>query len=102
MGININGAIWCIQFVDRYNPIFIMDNGQYTIGVTDRNTQTIYVANDLDSELLEKVIKHEICHAIMFTEGIDMSIPTEECVCDILATYGDDVDRITNEIHRHI
>ena len=53
-----------------YDEIFRMDNGEFTIGVCDDNTKTIYISNLLKGEKLKQVLCHEIVHAAMFSYNV--------------------------------
>ena len=43
----INNEKWCIKFTNPFNNIFLMENGDYTIGTCDDPTKTIYLADTL-------------------------------------------------------
>lgn len=100
----INGITWQVVFIPAGDPILKMPF-DYTVGVTDWNTKTVYLSKDLifQKAFLENVIRHEICHCIMFSYEIEMDLSDEECLCDILATFGNEVtiltDSVINEIY---
>ena len=91
----INGETWFIQFSCPYHDIFIMDNGEYTIGVCDDNSKTIYLASNLRGKLLKKVLCHEIVHAAMFSYNIEL-------MANIIATYGSEILNIANDIFKRL
>ena len=77
-------------------------DGGYTIGVCDDNVKTIFVATGLSTELLKKVLCHEIVHAAMFSYNVEMSLEQEELLADIIASYGDEIFDITDQMFKKI
>lgn len=98
----INGETWYIQFSCPHHDIFIMDNGEYTIGVTDDTEKTIYLASNLRGKLLKKVLCHEIVHAAMFSYNVELDYMEEELLANIIATYGSEILNIANDIFKRL
>ena len=96
----INGKTWYIRLVQSNSPMLMRSDGSYTVGMCDRETQTIYISNLLKGKFLRKVLIHEICHSAMFSYGIDMSVEQEEMFCDLLATYGDEIIGIVDSMFK--
>ena len=96
----INNILWHFCFCNPADNIFVTSDGRQTVGATDRKTQTIYVADNLAPAFREKVVTHEICHACMFSYGIDIDYDTEEFICNILADYGREIIDISDSIFR--
>lgn len=96
----INNKTWNIRLVQSDSPMLMRSNGVYTVGMCDRTTQTIYISDLLQGKFLRKVLIHEICHSAMFSYGIDMSVEQEEMFCDLLATYGDEIIGIVDNVFR--
>lgn len=94
----INNKTWEIVKISRQNPMLMRSDGSRTVGMTDRNTQTIYIADDLLGGFLDKVLCHELCHAFCLSYNIYMDIETEEIVADFLATYGREVFEIADRL----
>lgn len=94
----INDKTWEIVKISRQNPMLMRSDGSRTVGMTDRNTQTIYIADDLRGRFLDKVLCHELCHAFCLSYNIYMDIETEEIVADFLATYGREVFKIADRL----
>ena len=46
------------------NPYDLELNGTVRLGITDRNTHTIYIHSNLQGDLLKKVLLHELTHAL--------------------------------------
>lgn len=81
MRIRILDTIWTIHFLEPTKKVFIMPNGERTIGVTDVNTREIFIANNLPIELEREVFLHEVCHAQSYVTGLNLSEKNEECMC---------------------
>ena len=96
----INGITWYMIRVRSDSPMLMRSDGSITVGMCDRETQTIYVSDALHGRFLRKVLLHEICHSAMFSHGIDMSVDQEELFCDLLATYGDEIIAITDSVFK--
>ncbi|MGN0345922.1 MAG: hypothetical protein ACI4DU_01420 [Lachnospiraceae bacterium] len=96
----INNKTWNIKLVRSDSHMLMRSDGSYTVGMCDRTTQTIYISDLLQGKFLRKVLIHEICHSAMFSYGIDMSVEQEEMFCDLLATYGDEIIGIVDNVFR--
>ena len=96
----INGKTWYIRLVQSNSHMLMRSDRSYTVGMCDRETQTIYVSDALHGRFLRKVLLHEICHSAMFSYGIDMSVDQEELFCDLLSTYGDEIIAITDSVFK--
>ena len=51
---------------------------------------------------LKKVLCHEIVHAAMFSYNVDLILEQEELVADLIATYGEEIIDITNQMFKKI
>ena len=96
----INGITWYMIRVRSYSPMLMRSDGSITVGMCNRETQTIYISDALHGRFLRKVLLHEICHSAMFSYGIDMSVDQEELFCDLLSTYGDEIITITDSVFK--
>ena len=96
----INGITWYMIRVRSDSPMLMRSDGSITVGMCDRETQTIYISDALNGRFLRKVLLHEICHSAMFSYGIDMSVDQEELFCDLLSTYGDEIIAITDGVFK--
>ena len=96
----INGITWYMIRVRSDSPMLMRSDGSITVGMCDRETQTIYVSDALHGRFLRKVLLHEICHSAMFSYGINMSVDQEELFCDLLSTYGDEIIAITDGVFK--
>lgn len=89
--IAINGYEWAIRFVNPYSRYLRRSDGSYTIGMTDWNTRTMYIADNLNDYMVERVICHELCHALSMSYGLYLDIDTEEMICSFMEQYGREV-----------
>lgn len=85
-----------------YDEIFRMDNGEFTIGVCDDNTKTIYISKLLRGEKLKQVLCHEIVHAAMFSYNVELDYEQEELLANLIAIYGKEIVQITDNIFKRL
>ena len=50
--------------------------------------KTIYLCEDLEYNLMKKVLSHELTHAAMFSYNVELNLEQEELFADLVATYG--------------
>ena len=98
----INGLKWKIKMVNPSNPALRYKDGTYTLGMCDRDSKTIYLAENLEGSMLKKVLCHEIVHAAMFSYDVYLSLEQEEVIADIIATYGNEIINITNKVFKKL
>lgn len=96
--ITINRIGWRVKFVHPWDEMLIREDGVRTLGMCDRDTKTIYLAENLEGSMLKKVICHELVHAAMFSYNVYLSLEQEEVIADIIATYGEEIINITNKV----
>lgn len=94
----MNGKTWLVALVNPSDSVLTRSDGSRTVGMCDRDSQTVYIANNLHGGFLRKVLLHEVTHSAIFSYGIDMSVEQEELFCDLLATYGDDIFTVVDNI----
>lgn len=94
----INNKTWEIVKISRQNPMLMRSDGSRTVGMTDRDTKRIYLADDLRGKFLDRVLCHELCHAFCLSYNVYMDIDTEEIVADFLAIYGREVFEIADRL----
>ena len=98
----INDRIWRIVFVPSESSYLARSDGSFTIGCADNKMQSVFVSEDVDGILVDKVICHELVHVYSFSYNLYIPIETEEIIADFLATYGRDIfltaDKIISEI----
>lgn len=94
----INNIYWKLALVPADFPLLQRMNGSYTIGACDNLTRTIYINENLQGKLLNKVLCHQITHAAMFSYNVNLSVEQQELVADLISTYGQQIIYITNKI----
>ena len=65
----MNGLRWRVRFTYPTDPILVDRTGSLTVAVTDPDTMTIYLSNQLRGGLLTTVVLHELSHAMMISYG---------------------------------
>lgn len=95
---SINGTMWRVQYENPNSGELKRSDNVSVLGVTDRNTHTIYLSNALRGFMQRKVLIHEVCHAICMSYDVYLPIEQEEILCDFVATYGDEVFDIVDMI----
>ena len=66
----INGDVWRVARVSAGDPSLIDRTGGAKLAVTDSLDRTIYVRDDLLPPLLDRVMLHEVAHAITVSWGL--------------------------------
>ena len=61
----MNGYLWRVRFTYPSDPVLIDRTGALTCAVTDPETMTIYLSDELSGEFLTRVTLHELAHAMM-------------------------------------
>lgn len=104
----MNGYLWNVRFVNPDDNILVDRTLRKTIGVTDPETMTIYLSENLRGELLNRVLIHELSHCVMFSYNLVSEIhkmckkkywfEMEEFCANLLADYGRQVFSIAYSI----
>lgn len=97
--IKINGEVWRVFLVSPSHPLLVTPEGTLALGVCDDIARGIYISNALPRKQIRKVLCHELVHAAMYSYNVDISDETEEIVADLIATYGDEIIRLTNLVY---
>lgn len=97
----MNGLLWHVRFAHPYDPILIDRTNSMTCGVTDPDTMTIYIADNLRGAFLNRVLIHELGHCALCSFSLidDIHrmckrrywIEAEEAVCNFIADYGNQI-----------
>lgn len=66
----INGDVWRVARVPAGDPSLIDRTDTPRLAVTDARDRTVYVRNDLMPPLLDRVLLHEVTHAITVSWGL--------------------------------
>lgn len=97
----MNGDLWKVRFTSPQNPVLVDRTHTLTVAVTDPETMTIYLADNLYGGFLQKVLIHELSHAVMYSYDLVSEIhrmckkkywiPMEEFCANLIANYGSEV-----------
>ena len=68
-GFYMNGDWWSVWWTDPTDPILVDRTNVLTCAVTDPETMTIYLSNQLSGNFLTTVVLHELSHAMMVSYG---------------------------------
>lgn len=98
----INNTQWIIVFCDAYSDNLRRSDGSLTVGMTDNNTKCVYLSDMLQGKFLRKVVAHELVHCFCFSYDIYIPIEQEEFMADWVATYGEDLIYLLDDIMRNI
>lgn len=98
----INGEYWKIIAAPSDDEKLRRSDGGFTVGVCDNNDKAIYLNSELEGDFLKKVLCHEITHAAMFSYDVFLTIFQEELVADLMATYGEQIIDITDDVFMSI
>ena len=66
-GFYMNGLHWNVRWTNPTDPILIDRTLRKTVAVTDPDTMTIYLSNQLRGSFLTTVVLHELSHAMMYS-----------------------------------
>ena len=94
----INGISWNVVFVPASSSELMRSDGSRTVGMTDWNQKTVFISRNLHGMFLRKVLIHEICHTAVFSYGIELGIEQEEFLCDFVASFGDEIFIIVDDL----
>lgn len=65
----MNGLRWNVRWTNSTDPILVDRTGSLTVAVTDPDTMTIYLSDQLRGNFLTIVVLHELSHAMMISYG---------------------------------
>lgn len=96
----INGIQWDVVLVNPNSDNLRRSDGSITVAVTDWNDKCIYMSNKLKGGFLRRVMAHELVHCFCFSYSIHIPIAQEEFIADWVATYGEDLIYLLDDIMR--
>lgn len=94
----VNGENWNLSLVRPHNGILRNSKGIYTLGVTDNNLKTVFIADNLSEQMFDRVLCHELTHCICFSYDIELPMETEEWLCNFMAEHGKEIVYILDAI----
>lgn len=66
----VNGDIWRVVCVAAGDPRLIDRTGAERLATTDPSAMRVYIRSDLKPPLLDKVLLHEVAHAVTVSWGL--------------------------------
>ena len=87
----INGILWNIVFTNPNSDKLRRSDGSTTCGVCDFGDRSIYLSDRLEGAFLERVLCHELTHAVCMSWGISIPLETEEWLCNFMAEHGKEI-----------
>lgn len=104
----INGELWNIERVSPGSPFLIDRTGNQRLATTDPLDRKIYISSDLKPPLLDKVMLHEVAHAITVSHGLldslrnsipdSMWIPVEEWSASLVERHAVEAAILSSKI----
>ena len=94
----INGRDWDIVFVPPQSKHLMRSDGSVTVGVTDGNYDTVFVADNVSDSFLRKILCHELCHCFCMSYNVVIPIEQEELIADWIANYGADLIYLLDDL----
>lgn len=94
----MNGIEWNVYKVPAYSDMLRRSDNSYTVGMCDFPKQSIFLCDKLKGQFLRKVFIHEVCHSAVFSYGLDLDAMQEEFLCDFIATYGDEIFEVVDDM----
>lgn len=98
----VNGSIWRLRFVKPTNKQLQRSDGSWTLGVSDNNLKTVFIADNLSEYMTDKVLCHELCHVYSFENNLNIPIETEEVIADFMSLYGRDIIYLADNIMNNV
>ena len=106
--ITINGDVWRVVRVPAGDPRLIDRTGAERIATTDPRSSTIAVSDAVMPPLLDRVLLHEIAHAITISYGLVGSlreatpagswVPSEEWAAQLMENHAIEALRLARMI----
>lgn len=88
--LNINGFEWKVQFVPETHEALVDEDGKPSAdGIALLRKGEIYIDRELPKGMMEKVVTHELVHAIAHSYDVDLENVGEEKMCDFVGTFFD-------------
>ena len=98
----VNNTTWNLIFVNPKSEHLRTSIGAYTLGVTDNNIKSVFIADNLSDYMTDKVLAHEITHVYAFEFEYYMPIEVEEIVADFISLFGRDIIVLANDIMNNL
>lgn len=104
----VNGEAWRVVWVEPGDPRLIDREGKRTVGTADPGTRTVHLSNRLRPPELDRVLLHEVAHAITMSWGllpalggvvaVGDRIGAEEWAAQLVENHGIEAAAIASEV----
>ena len=105
--IMVNGHAWRVVGVEPGDPRLIDRTGTHTVGTADPATRTIHISSELAPPMLDRVLLHEVAHAVAMSHGLldalhamvpEASwVPVEEWAAQMVENHGIEASVLASE-----
>jgi len=103
----VNGRLWRAVRVLPDDPRLIDRTGVRRIATADPSTSTVCVSEEVSSPLLDRVMVHEVAHAVTMSYGLldslhdmlppDRWVPVEEWAAELVEKHGMEAMALASE-----
>lgn len=94
MEVKINRLLWKIEEIESVDSRLYV-NEKYCFGVCEYAIRTIYLDKNMEERYKRKVLRHELCHALLASYMLRSKDEyTEEELCEFVALYADEIKEI--------
>lgn len=103
----VNGELWQVNRVSPGDPILVDRTGVERIATTDPVSRSINISNEAIPPMLDRVLLHEVAHAITVSYGLlpslrmqlppDLWVLVEEWAVELLEKYSIEAIIATSE-----
>lgn len=100
--VKFNGETWRLFIVSPNHPMLQCLDGTYALGSCDDIVKGIFIREGLSRRKFKKVLCHELTHAAMYSYNVVLSMEQEELLADLMATYGQEIIKKTNQVFKQI
>ncbi len=98
----IGGEVWHIMTVPAGDPRLIDRTGTATIATTDHATRTICIMDSVRPPLLDRVLLHEMAHAVAMSRGLLPApvdrVGVEEWAAGMVESHGIEMVGLASEV----
>lgn len=98
----INGVAWDIEFVRPNDSRLRRSDNSITCGCCDMGDKCIYLSDALRGAFLERVLCHELTHAVCLSWNISIPLETEEWLCCFMSEHGKSIIYLLDDLIRGI
>lgn len=94
----VNSNVWQLEFVRPSSKHLLRSDLTRTIGVSDNNLKTVFIADNLSDYMIDRVLCHELVHVFSFENDCSYDIETEEVIANFLSLFGRDIIYLADEL----